>query len=267
MHILPWFVVTTPDDCYVKQVAGTSWGICTKIGDKEYLVNFGDQEIFSSLFATKDKAQGILKNILSVFEYLRLQEGRIGGESNDPQSLPRLLWRDILPGYRVKAHKFAGDIWGLVALTPGGPHLVVFDSLSQEAGLLTYLQTEEDAQFAAAFVGLLFDPDPPSADPSEVAVGDKVPVFLPGTAPQDYPDVPKEEIEADQEEIEYIELGWLINLDRGNRRSCICSTCRGLYVQRLNAIWARYRGKYGWVPPEIQIAIDVVEAGWQIAGR
>lgn len=77
------------------------------------------------------------------------------------------------------------------------------------------------------------------------------------------PQIPSDEVRADLEEIEYIEMGWLGRLRSGMRRSCICSSCRGEYQLRLYKVSDRYERAYGFVPSMIANAISDVERVWK----
>ncbi|NIT04606.1 hypothetical protein GTO10_06980 [Candidatus Saccharibacteria bacterium] len=254
MQTIPWFAVLSPNECFVKKVPGRGWGIYLKVGELEYLVTFGNPDIFPTIFPTKRHADGIRRNLANVFDYIRGRE-RVENLSNDPKALPLLEWRSVPVGSEVKAHAFAGNVWGVVAITGDGPHLVVFDELDEETGLKTFSASREEIQSNAAFLNCLLD--------KTVAEGTRTPPFHQGTV-QIEPDVPRELIAEDLEELWYIEVGWLLHLNRGNRRSCTCLSCRSEYTRRLNAILDRYVQDYGHVPVDIQVAADIVESGWRI---
>lgn len=213
-------------------------------------------------------AQTILNNLQS---YSKMMETAAEidiwgkGDSADlpnPQSFPVISWGEVPESIRLYERRMRGDIWGIVAQMPDGEHLVILDQLAEDAGYHTFSATQEDAQRTVAWLQIIQVPPDPKVE-KQLQTGTQTPPFIPESVPAENLGVDPKELAVMLEEIECVELGWLVHLDRGKRESCTCDTCRNRYVRWLDRIADYFQEMYGGVPTEIAYAIRLTLKSWE----
>jgi len=259
MQEIPWFAVIDPSQCFVLELSKEDWRIAVRVGSKQYVIDFGDEEDLSSIFVSESIAHIVYQNLPDVFAYLRSKEAKLvpsdAGQSfaQELQNFLEINWDDVPTGAPLQEREFDNGTWGIVTVLPEGEHLVLFTKFDGEAAIITFYQDQESAQKAITFLQFL-EEAVPSGD--EISSSDVL-------SQEDYTaGISTEKILADIEEIEYIEMGWLLHLHRG-KKSCSCGSCRFGYVRRLDLILSKYDRVYGLVPSLLLNMVDEVEANWK----
>ena len=248
-----------------------TWGIRARLPDgREFWILMSDPPDLVSV-PNPVMCQSILTNLKS-FSKMRKAAEDVGdwGEGRslelpDPRSFPIVHWDEVPESARLQERQFRNGIWGILAVLFDGEHLVMFDSFAQDAGYQTFFSNRDEAQDAIAFLEIIqTPPDPEPEVEGRLQTVSRPPPFVPESVPAQELGVEPDQLAAALEEIDYIEMGWLLRLYRGKLESCICHSCRGWYVHRLEAITQRYRLRYGDVPTEIFRAVRFVMKCWEV---
>lgn len=222
------------------------WGILSNLPDGRRLwVSLGDPA--EVLRADRERVAKVLADLFDCTAAIRNAveaESRLTVQAPE-RELPVISWRNVTPDARLREMQLGNGSWLVVATLADGDHVVVFDEFAQESGYRTVNKDRESARSAIVFLEATLPPVPPFAEGSDGA------------------EIPREMVEADLEEIDYIMMGWHSRLHLGKRETCLCSQCRHEYNHRLEVIMARYEDRYGFVPSLILNAVDGTLSSWK----